>query len=97
MAKTSYIVQKNGQVTLPLELREEYGLSVGDEVTFLKGDDGWIISKPEPDPLDLLDQLGDALKTKGITLDQLMADGRDIRGELVKEIYGLSNDATDET
>jgi AbrB family looped-hinge helix DNA binding protein len=29
-----YTIQENGQVTLPKELRREYGLSKGDTVTF---------------------------------------------------------------
>ncbi len=89
MAKTTYVVQRNGQVTLPPELREEYQLKPGDEVRFIKGAEGWIVAKIDPDPLQLLDQLGDVLKAKGVTLEQLMEDGATIRESLVKEIYNL--------
>lgn len=89
MAKKTYVVQRNGQVTLPPELREEYRLKPGDEVRFIKGSEGWIITKINPDPMQLLDQLGEVLKAKGMTLEQLMEDGETIRESLVKEIYDL--------
>lgn len=90
MGKTTYIVQRNGQVTLPPELRKEYGLKSGDEVAFLKKAEGWLIIRSEPDPFVLLDQLGQVLKGKGVTLEQLMEDGRGIRAQLAEEIYGLT-------
>ncbi len=90
MSKTTYTVQRNGQVTLPPALREEYGLKEGDQVSFLKNPNGWMIVKQNPDPIALLDQLGDVLKMKGITFEQLVEDGEEIRSQLVEEIYGLT-------
>lgn len=40
---------------------------------------------------DALRRIGDALKEKGITLDELVASSRQIRGELVDELYGLAD------
>ena len=88
--KTTYVVQRNGQVALPLELRKEYSSKTGDEIQFTKDINGWYLKKIEPDPMELLDQLGDLLKAKGITLEQLQSDGSKIRAGLVKEIYGLT-------
>ena len=87
VAKEAYTVQENGQVTLPKELREEYGLKKGDAVVFQKTPAGWVVRKQEPDPMQLLDELGEALRAKGITLEEWMASGREIRGELLKEKY----------
>jgi bifunctional DNA-binding transcriptional regulator/antitoxin component of YhaV-PrlF toxin-antitoxin module len=92
MAKESYTVQENGQVTLPLELRQEYGIKKGDVVVFQKTSEGWLIRKQEPDPLKLLDELGEALRAKGITLEEWIESGREIRGQLIKAKYGLDPD-----
>lgn len=84
-----YTIQENGQVTLPKELRREYGLRKGDTVVFERTDEGWIVRKDEPDPMKLLDELGEILATRGVTLEELIASGRDIRGEIVGEVYRL--------
>ena len=39
---------------------------------------------------EALDEIGKALKTKGITLERWLARGRKLRGQLVKEKYGLT-------
>lgn len=95
MTKEAYIVQENGQVTLPKELRQEYNLKKGDTVVFQKTDDGWVVQKQEPDPMQLLDELGEALKAKGISLEEWIKSGREIRGEILKEKYDLDSE-TDE-
>ncbi len=84
-----YTIQENGQVTLPKELRREYGLRKGDTVVFERTDEGWIVRKDEPDPMQLLDELGEILAARGVTLDELIASGRAIRGEIVREQYGM--------
>ena len=84
-----YTIQENGQVTLPKELRREFGLHKGDTVIFERTAEGWIVRKDEPDPLKLLDELGEILAARGVTLDELIASGRDIRGEIVREQYGV--------
>lgn len=87
-----YTIQENGQVTLPKELRREYGLRKGDTVIFERTDSGWVVRKEEPDPMKLLDELGALLAAQGIALDDLIASGRDIRGEIVRERYGVEGD-----
>lgn len=84
-----YTIQENGQVTLPKELRREYGLRKGDTVVFERTEEGWIVRKDEPDPMKPLDELGKILAARGVTLDDLIAAGRDIRGEIVREQYGM--------
>jgi len=87
-----YTIQENGQVTLPKELRREYGLRKGDTVVFERTAEGWVVRKEEPDPMKLLDELGALLAARGIALDELIASGRDIRGEIVRERYGAEGD-----
>ncbi len=87
-----YTIQENGQVTLPKELRREYGLRKGDTVVFERTEEGWIVRKDEPDPMKLLDELGEILAARGVTLEELIASGRDIRGAIVREQYGIEVD-----
>ena len=82
-----YTIQVDGSVELPKELRRDYRLHVGDAVVFERTDDGWLIRPDAYDPMRLLTQLGALLTAKGITLDDLIASGREIRGEIVRERY----------
>lgn len=86
------IIQEKGQVTIPAEIRRRMGLKKGDLVAFVETEDGVVISRQEVVALDLLKEIGDSLKAKGITLEELLADGRDIRGDLLKEMYGIDAD-----
>lgn len=38
-------VTTKGQVTIPVEIREEMGLQPGDEITFEETDEGYVIRK----------------------------------------------------
>ncbi|MCI0558955.1 MAG: hypothetical protein MN733_10700 [Nitrososphaera sp.] len=70
--------QPKGPMTIPAEIRRRLGL----EKSVLN-------SRREIVATKALRQLGAMLKEKGITLADLMESGRRIRGELVKELYGL--------
>lgn len=89
MSKKTYTIQENGQVTLPIEFRRKYGLEKGDIVVFEETDAGLLISPREALAMKLLDEIGEALQERGISLDDLIESGRDIRGEMLKEKYGL--------
>ncbi len=96
MATTPFFsrVQRKGQVTIPQELREKYGIAQGDFVSFRVTEEGILISPQEIVVRSLFEKMGTMLKEEGITLEQLMEDGRDIRGEIVKEKYGLSDEGS---
>ena len=83
------VVQEKGQVTIPAELRKKLGLKKGDLVAFIETDDGVLISPREVVAATALEELGAALMEKGISLEDLIESGREIRGELVRELYGL--------
>jgi len=85
-------VQKKGQVTIPVEIREKWGLEQGDLVAFLETEQGVLIRPQEVVAMQALDRIGAALKKRGITLDELIEDGREIRGQLLEEEYGISVD-----
>ena len=88
--KRTYIIQENGQVTLPVEWREKYGLKKGDVVLFEETEEGLLISPRQALAMKLLDEMGEALEEKGITLEELIERGREIRDEMVEEKYGLN-------
>jgi hypothetical protein len=41
----------------------------------------------ESDSMKLLDNLGAILEARGITLDELIASGRDIRGDHLRKVW----------
>lgn len=85
-------VQEKGQVTIPFEIRQKLNLKKGDLVTFVETENGIVIKPAEVIVAEALDEIGVLLREKGISLKDLMTQGRKIRGEMVKELYGISND-----
>ena len=84
------VVQEKGQVTIPAAIRRKLGLKKGDLVAFVETEQGVLISPQETVAMETLDKLGEMLKEKGISLDELMASGREIRGEIASEKYRLN-------
>lgn len=82
-------VGKGGRVTIPVELREKWGLDEGDTVAFVETEAGVMLVPQVETPMEALDQIGQALKEKGVTLEELMEEGREIRRQLLKEEYGI--------
>lgn len=82
-------VQEKGQVTIPLEIRQRLNLKKGDLVTFVETEDGVLIKPAEVIVSEALDEIGKALKDKGISLEELIERGREIRGKLIEEKYGI--------
>lgn len=84
-------VQEKGQVTLPSEVREKLGLKKGDLVAVVETDEGVLISPQEIVATKALDRISEVLKEKGLSLEELIESGREIRGNIVKEKYGLKS------
>ena len=89
-------VQEKGQVTIPAEIRRKLGLKKGDYVAFIETEDGVLISPREVVTMKALREIGESLKEKGIGLEELLASGRDIRTELLEEMYGIDAEQDDE-
>jgi AbrB family looped-hinge helix DNA binding protein len=66
-----YTIQENGQVTLPADWREKYGLKKGDVVSFIETDQGLLVVPREVMALEALDRIEQALKERGISLDEM--------------------------
>jgi AbrB family looped-hinge helix DNA binding protein len=86
-------VQEKGQVTLPRAVREKLNLKKGDLVTFVETSEGILLKPAAVVVNDALDELGQALKEKGLTLEAMLERGRAIRAEIAQEKYGLADDA----
>ncbi len=82
-------IQEKGQVTLPADVRRKLGLKKGDLVSVTQTEDGILITPQEVMANKLLDQIGNALRERGLTLDDLIESGREIRGKIVQEKYGI--------
>ena len=95
MTKKAYTIQENGQITLPVEFRKKYGLKKGDVVFIKETTEGLVINAREAQVMNALDEIGEALRAKGITLEDLIESSQDIREAIAREKYGLdtANDA----
>ena len=81
-------VREDGQVIVPPELRTRLELKKGDLVAVVETPEGVLIA-PEKVVVDkALDRLGEILREEGLTLDELVTSGAEIREELVRERYG---------
>ena len=82
-------VQERGQVTIPKEIWDRLDLKKGDLVTFVETEEGVIIKPAEIVVSTALDEIGEALKERGLSLDELIERGREIREDLIKEEYDI--------
>lgn len=92
MTKKVYTIQENGQVTLPVEFRKRYGLKKGDVVVFKETEDGLLISPRVLLASKLMNEIGDALRDRGVSLEDLIESGQAIRQDLYDEKYGQGHD-----
>jgi antitoxin PrlF len=81
-------VQEKGQVTLPAELRRKLGLKKGDWVAVAITEEGLLITPQEVLAMKALDRVGEALRERGLSLEDLIESGRGIRADIAKEKYG---------
>lgn len=88
-------VQQRGQITIPAEIRQEWGLEEGDLVAFERTDQGVYLIPQRLVALRALDRIGQALNERGITLEEMIEDGRAVRGEIVREKYGIADEEED--
>ena len=80
-------IQEKGQVTIPTEIRKKLGLKRGDLVAVLETPDGVFITPQQVVAAKALDRIGIILKEQGISLDELIASGAQIRNRLVRKRF----------
>jgi AbrB family looped-hinge helix DNA binding protein len=83
-------MQEKGQVTIPTEIRKKLGLKRGDLVAVMETPDGVFITPQQVVAAKAFDNIGEILKEKGLSLTELIAQGRDIRIDLLHETYGIT-------
>jgi AbrB family looped-hinge helix DNA binding protein len=86
--RTLVRVEEMGQVTIPREITEHLGLEAGDLVAVVSTPEGVLITPQAVAALEDLDRIGAALRESGVTLEDWIESGREIRGELYREKYG---------
>lgn len=89
--QNTYSLQKNGQVTLPMNFRRKYNLDEGDPIVFLEVPEGLLISKKQSLSLKLLNQMRERLESQGITLEDLLQDSKKIKKQMAKKRHGLND------
>ncbi len=85
-------IQEKGQVTLPAQVRKKLGLKKGDLVSVVETDDGVLITPQQVIANKALDNIGVILREKGLSLEELIESGREIRGQILKDKYGINPD-----
>jgi antitoxin PrlF len=83
-------IQEKGQVTIPQEIRKKLGLKRGDLVAVMETPEGVFITPQQVLATKALDSIGEILKEQGVSLDAVIASGRDIRTNLLQETYGIT-------
>jgi antitoxin PrlF len=78
-------VQEKGQVTIPTEIRKKLGLKRGDLVAVMETQDGVFITPQQVLATKALDRIGNILKEQGLSLEELIASGRQTRGDILQE------------
>jgi AbrB family looped-hinge helix DNA binding protein len=88
-------IQEKGQVTLPADVRRKLGLKKGDLVAVQATEEGVLITPQEVLAMRTLDRIGEALKKRGLSLEDLVDSGREIRGQIAREEHDVSPDEED--
>lgn len=78
-------MQDKGQVTLPADVRRKLGLKRGDLVAVRGTKDGVLITSAEVPGTKALKHMGDILKERGLTLEELIESGRKDRSDVLEE------------
>ena len=76
-------VQEKGQVTIPSQICKKLKLKKGDLVIFEETETGAVIRPVEVLVSDALIQISKALQAKGITLEEIIERGRELRSDLI--------------
>jgi AbrB family looped-hinge helix DNA binding protein len=81
-------IQERGTVTIPQSVRDKLGIKKGSTVAFVETDDGRVeIRVIEADVIAALDELGEALKAKGVTMNEWLAASRKSRKRAFDKLY----------
>lgn len=80
-------------MTLPIEFRRRYRLKKDDVVLFKETEDGILVISRETLVMRLLDEIGVEFQQRGVTLEDRIESGREIRQQIYDETYSQDPDA----
>jgi AbrB family looped-hinge helix DNA binding protein len=81
-------VRDRGRVTIPAAVRARYGLEEGTALVLAEEDDRLVLYPSHEEYVEaVLDRIGTALKERGLTLKEVLAQDEEIRTELLRESY----------
>jgi AbrB family looped-hinge helix DNA binding protein len=83
-------MQEKGQVTIPTAIRKKLGLKQGDVVAVMETPEGVFITPQQVVATKALDSIGDILKEKGLSLEEVISSGRELRTNILHETYGIT-------
>jgi bifunctional DNA-binding transcriptional regulator/antitoxin component of YhaV-PrlF toxin-antitoxin module len=90
-------VQEKEQVTLPVAVREELGIKRDDLVSVTVTPAGALITPQAIIAANDLEESRRILAEEGFSLDELIESGREIRGDLLREMYGIEPNVVQST
>jgi AbrB family looped-hinge helix DNA binding protein len=81
-------IRKKGSLTLPVELRDKYGLAEGDIFTLIDLGDGSFLLTPRASQVNRLgDRVSEILNEEGISLDDLLSTLDEERAHYYRDHY----------
>jgi bifunctional DNA-binding transcriptional regulator/antitoxin component of YhaV-PrlF toxin-antitoxin module len=81
-------VGRNGQITVPVEFRKDVSLGKGGKLVSVRMGDALVLV-PQDALLESISlRLQEAMKTSGVTVEELKSGLLEQRAEIVKERYG---------
>src|SRR5919106_927346 len=83
-------IQEKGQVTIPTAIRKKLGLKRGDLVAVMETPDGVFITPQQVMATKALDSIGNILKEQGLSLEEVINSGRELRTDILHETYGIT-------
>lgn len=87
--------RRSAEVTRPAQLRRKLGLKKGDLVAITETEEGVLVTPQGVVTMKALDRIGEALKKRGLSPEELIGTGREIRGQTIEERYGAPSDRKD--
>ena len=81
------LVRDKGRITIPASWRERYGLEEGSEVVLVAEEDRLVLYPRRVQRLEqVLEEVKDALESRGITLEDLLEESRRERERAFREV-----------
>ena len=81
-------IRERRQITLPADFCRELDIDIGDSLTLELREGSLVLTPSRKAALDALTAIQKAFQQSGITEEELLEEGRRVRTELVREIYG---------